>query len=105
MPRPGRRLAETGRDRRDEWTAALAGLEVCCEPVLELHEVAEHPHVRARGLMVDQPTGREVAPAVRLDGEWRRKGPPGLGEDTAAVLAEAGVDASRLEELRSAGVV
>ncbi len=90
---------------RDEWTAALAGLEVCCEPVLELHEVAEHPHVRSRGLVVDQPTGREIAPAVRLEDGWRRRGPPRLGEDTGSLLAEVGVDAARLEELRSAGVV
>jgi crotonobetainyl-CoA:carnitine CoA-transferase CaiB-like acyl-CoA transferase len=46
-----------------------------------------------------------VAPAVRTGGDWRRKDPPGLGEDTATVLAEVGVDAARLEELRETGVV
>jgi alpha-methylacyl-CoA racemase len=90
---------------RDEWTAALAGLEVCCEPVLELPEVAGHAQVKARGLGVDHPTGREVAPAVRLADGWRRKGPPALGEDTAALLAEVGVDAARMEDLRAAGAV
>jgi crotonobetainyl-CoA:carnitine CoA-transferase CaiB-like acyl-CoA transferase len=90
---------------RDEWAEALDGLDVCCEPVLELHEVAAHPQVRVRGMVVEQPTGLELAPAVRVAGDWRRKGPPGLGEDTADVLAEVGVDAGRLEELRAAGVV
>jgi crotonobetainyl-CoA:carnitine CoA-transferase CaiB-like acyl-CoA transferase len=90
---------------RDEWAAALDGLDVCCEPVLELHEVAAHPHVRARGLVTEQPTGLEIAPAVRLDPGWRRKGPPRLGEDTAALLAEVGVDDGRLAELRAAGAV
>ena len=90
---------------RDEWSQALGGLDVCCEPVLELEEVAAHPQIRARGLLVDQPTGLELAPAVRLSEAWRRKGPPRLGEDTAEVLAGVGVDEQRLEELRAAGDV
>jgi crotonobetainyl-CoA:carnitine CoA-transferase CaiB-like acyl-CoA transferase len=90
---------------RDEWVARLAGLEVCCEPVLELDEVAEHPQIQARGLIVEQPTGVEIAPAVRFDERWRRLGPPGLGEHTADVLTEVGVDAARLEELRTTGAV
>lgn len=93
------------RRTRDEWTQALAGLEVCCEPVLELEEVAEHPQIRARGLVVEQPTGVEIAPAVRLSSDWRRGGPPRLGENTAEVLAEVGVEEARLQELRAAGTV
>ena len=90
---------------RDEWTQALGGLEACCEPVLELDEVAEHPQIRARGLVVEQPTGVEIAPAVRLRSDWRRGGPPRLGENTAEVLAEVGVEAARLQELRAVGIV
>lgn len=90
---------------RDEWAEALGGLEVCCEPVLELEEVPEHPQIRARGLVVEQPTGVEIAPAVRLSADWRRTGPPRLGEDTAEVLAEVGVDAARLQELAASGIV
>lgn len=90
---------------RDAWGEALGGLDVCCEPVLELEEVAQHPQIRARGLVVEEPTGLEIAPAVRLSEDWRRKGPPRLGEDTAEVLAGVGVDEHRLEELRAAGVV
>jgi alpha-methylacyl-CoA racemase len=90
---------------RDAWGEALGGLDVCCEPVLELEEVAQHPQIRARGLVVDEPTGLQIAPAVRLSEDWRRNGPPRLGEDTAEVLAGVGVDEHRLEELRVAGVV
>ena len=90
---------------RDAWGEALGGLDVCCEPVLELEEVAQHPQIRARGLVVEEPTGLEIAPAVRLNEDWRRKGPPRLGEDTAEVLAGVGVDEYRLEALRATGVV
>jgi crotonobetainyl-CoA:carnitine CoA-transferase CaiB-like acyl-CoA transferase len=90
---------------RDEWQAALGGRDVCCEPVLELDEVPEHPHVRARGMLLEQPTGLEVAPAVPMAGGWRRRDPPRLGEHTAEVLAEVGVGEDRLEELRAAGAV
>jgi alpha-methylacyl-CoA racemase len=74
---------------RDEWTPVLAPLDACCEPVLDLDEVPVHPQVAAR---------RSLHPEVRLD-------PPGLGEHTEEVLAEVGVDSSRLEALRTKGVV
>jgi crotonobetainyl-CoA:carnitine CoA-transferase CaiB-like acyl-CoA transferase len=80
-------------------------LEVCCEPVLELHEVASHPQIAARNLIQIRETGLEVAPAVPTRPEWRRLDPPRLGQHTAEVLAELGVDAARLKELARAGVV
>jgi alpha-methylacyl-CoA racemase len=90
---------------RSEWERDLAALDACCEPVLELDEVASHPQVAARGLISRSGSGVEVRPAVRLREEWRRLDPPRLGEHTAAVLAEVGVDAAAFEKLRSAGAV
>jgi crotonobetainyl-CoA:carnitine CoA-transferase CaiB-like acyl-CoA transferase len=90
---------------RGDWQALLGDRDVCCEPVLELDEVPDHPHVMARGLLNEQSTGLEVAPAVPIGPEWRRLDPPGLGEHTAEILAEVGVDEHRLEELRAAGAV
>jgi crotonobetainyl-CoA:carnitine CoA-transferase CaiB-like acyl-CoA transferase len=93
------------RRPRDDWAERLAGLEVCCEPVLDLDEVPEHPQIRARGLVREFQTGAEIAPQVPFDPGWRRLGPPGLGEHTAEVLGEVGVEEARLEELRAAGVL
>jgi alpha-methylacyl-CoA racemase len=90
---------------RDEWAARLDGPDLCCEPVLELDEVAAHPQVKARGLIEVRPTGLEVAPPVRVREDWRRLPPPGLGEHTGDVLSEVGVDPDELERLRAEGVV
>ncbi len=93
------------RQSRDAWAAGLSPLETCCEPVLELEEVARHPQVVARGLLQRRPTGLEVGPAVPMAEGWRRRDPPGLGEHTAELLAEAGIDPERLQALRAAGAV
>ena len=90
---------------RNEWEQKLAGLEVCCEPVLELDEVATHPQVIARGLITSTPTGVEVRPGIPLRADWRRSGAPKLGEHTAEILAEVGVEPARLDTLRKEGTV
>jgi alpha-methylacyl-CoA racemase len=90
---------------REEWEQKLARLDVCCEPVLELGEVAAHPQVVARGLIARTKAGVEVRPAIPLRADWRRLDAPGLGEHTAEILALVGVDARRLEALRKEGTV
>ncbi|HXC76307.1 MAG TPA: CaiB/BaiF CoA-transferase family protein [Candidatus Acidoferrum sp.] len=90
---------------RKEWEQKLEGLDVCCEPVLELSEVASHPQVVARGLLATTPAGIEVRPGIRLRADWKRSGAPDLGEHTADILAEVGIDTVRLAALRRAGAV
>lgn len=90
---------------RDEWERELASLDACCEPVLDLDEVHQHPQVVARGLLRRHSTGLEVAPAVRLRDDWDRREAPTLGQHTAEVLASVGVDADRYAELQKQGVI
>src|SRR6266851_3590080 len=71
---------------RAEWEKELAGCDACCEPVLELDEVMSHPQVAAR------------QKSRRVGGDA-----PRLGEHTAVVLAELGIDASRYEGLQRQG--
>jgi len=90
---------------RSEWEEELGGLDVCCEPVLELDEVASHPQVVARALIASARTGTETRPAVAVRSDWRRRDPPALGEHTAEVLSEVGVDGRRLDQLKKDGAV
>jgi hypothetical protein len=50
-------------------------------------------------------TGVEVRPAIPLREDWRRLDAPALGEHTAEILSEVGVDADRLAALRKEGAV
>src|SRR5262249_42951472 len=79
---------------RDEWCAIFDGTDACVAPILGLGEADEHPHNRARDLLVTDRQGkREPAPAPRLSrtpGDGTRP-LPRVGEHTRAVLAEYGL--------------
>ena len=46
---------------RAQWEQALAGHDVCVEPVLDVGETFEHPQVRSRGMRLDAGDGRPTA--------------------------------------------
>ena len=74
---------------RDQWEEVLSPLDACCEPVLDLDEVAFHPQIVARRALER--------------GEARHA--PRLGEHTEEVLAEIGLDEERIAELRERSVI
>jgi alpha-methylacyl-CoA racemase len=78
---------------RDEWCALFEGSDACVQPVLSLAEAADHPHNRARGLFVDVAGVQQNAPAPRFSRTAAAvpRAPRKVGEDTAAVLADWGV--------------
>jgi alpha-methylacyl-CoA racemase len=79
---------------RDEWTKIFADVDACVTPVLAFSEVADHPHVQARGTLIELDGVPQAAPAPRFS-----RTPAGLptapgvpGADTAEVLADWGVE-------------
>ena len=90
---------------RIEWQRKLSALDACCEPVLNLDEVRSHPQVMARRLIETRELGVAVRPAIPLSEGWSRRDAPRLGEHTAEVLAELGIEGAQLEELKTAGAV
>jgi crotonobetainyl-CoA:carnitine CoA-transferase CaiB-like acyl-CoA transferase len=59
----------------------------------------------ARRLIETRESGVEVRPAIPLSEGWRRRDAPRLGEHTAEVLGELGIESAQLEELKTAGVI
>lgn len=51
---------------RDEWCVLLEGTETCCTPVLNMSEVASHPHNKARRTFITMDGIPQPAPAPRF---------------------------------------
>jgi alpha-methylacyl-CoA racemase len=83
------------RETRDHWCRVFAGTEACVTPVLSLQEVADDPHLRARGSFVDVDGVRHPAPAPRFSRTQGTIGgrPAERGEGGAAALAAWGLRA------------
>ena len=74
---------------RDEWAARFARTDACVTPVLALREVADHPHLAARGTVVAPGGVPQAAPAPRFSRTPPTlPGPPADPEDVEVVLAE-----------------
>jgi alpha-methylacyl-CoA racemase len=74
---------------RDEWVSAFDGTDACVTPVLALGEVADHPHVKARGTVVAADGVLQAAPAPRFSRTPATlPGSPSEPEDVETVLAD-----------------
>lgn len=90
------------------WVQVFEGADCCVTPVLRLDEALDHPHVRARGMVVDVPAAdgrarRQLATPVRMTGfDFTVSRPaPTPGEHTDAVLQELGWTSDELARLRA----
>ncbi len=95
-----------------EWLAVLEPAGVPCAPVLTRNAVIEHPQTRANEVLIeyDHPVAgrlRQTRPAARFEGTptAHRFGAPALGQDTDAILREAGLGDDDIAALRKDGVV
>ena len=97
---------------RDEWVEILSAGDVPSGPVLTLEEVAEHPQIKARQMVVDweEPDGHKeklVNHPIRFSDTPAsiRLPAPALGEHTEEVLREAGCDSGEIARFREAGAI
>mgnify|MGYP001344934736 CR=1 FL=1 len=92
---------------RDEWCRRLEGTDACFAPVLSFAEAPQHAHAAQRGAFVDVAGVVQPGPAPRF-GRTPAAHPrpaPQPGQDSEAVLLDAGYSAAELLALRRAGVL
>jgi alpha-methylacyl-CoA racemase len=102
-----RLAAAIGSASRDHWLQAAEGRDACLAPVLTTRQAARHPHVRARGTVVEVDGVPQPAPAPRFSAT-----PPALdrppavaAQHTDEVLADAGFTPDEIAELRAQSAV
>jgi crotonobetainyl-CoA:carnitine CoA-transferase CaiB-like acyl-CoA transferase len=96
----------------DENMAAFSAAEVTAAPVYDIDQFLADPHVLAREIVVDMPdadTGRltmhNVIPRLSATPGRLRRPAPRLGEHTAEILGQFGIDRPTLEALACDGVI
>ncbi len=102
-----KRFGEVFRTKtRDEWCTAFEGSDACFAPVLTFSEARSHPHNVARRGYVEVGGIPQPAPAPRFSrtpGAVSRT-PPERGEGGRAALADWGLGAADIENLKKLGV-
>jgi formyl-CoA transferase len=102
-----------------DWVTLLEDKAVPCGPINTIAQAFDDAQVKARGLAVALPRWKEgeagdgvthitgVASPLRLSANppMLRNAPPALGQHTDEVMAELGLDAARIAQLRAQGVL
>ena len=94
------------RHTRDEWCERMQGAEVCFAPVLDLKEVSDHAHNKARGTFVEVDGAVQPAPAPRFSRtqpELERG--PTAEESPKDILASWGLTTEEIAALEREGIV
>ena len=92
---------------RDEWATLAEGTDACVQPVLDMVEAPQHPHLIDRGTFVEHGGVVQPAPAPRFSespGEIVRQ-PPEHGEHTDEILSDWGFSATEIADLHHQGVI
>jgi alpha-methylacyl-CoA racemase len=92
---------------REEWVAQLEQKDVCFAPVLSMREAPNHPQNKARGSFVEVDGVLQPGPAPRFSRTPSHVpcGPAFAGQHSKEVLADWGIDRSRIAALVETGAV
>jgi alpha-methylacyl-CoA racemase len=108
-PATRRRIAAQVRTRsRDAWCAVFAGSDACVSPVRRVAEVADDPHIAARGTVVRRPDGTmetTVPPRFSRTPTVSLSPTSSVGADTRVALARWGFSSTEVDQLIRCGAV
>lgn len=95
------------RRPRAEWVARAEGSDACIAPVLTMREAQHHPHLVARGTIVERDGVPQPAPAPRFSATPATlDAPPAVpGQHTDEILADWGFTDEERATLRAEGSV
>jgi alpha-methylacyl-CoA racemase len=104
--------ATIGQKTLAEWTAVFADRDVCVEPVLTVPEMAAHPQVQARGLIVNVPRSDgsqqpQIGHPLQFSAtaaSYRHAG-TAVGAHTTQILTKIGYNREQINALHEAGVI
>lgn len=90
-----------------DWRPLMDAAGLTFDAVATTQEAAEALQARTTGAIRAAPGGWTVDTPLHIAGELKRPPapPPGLGEETAAILAEHGYTPAEIEALRTAGAL
>jgi alpha-methylacyl-CoA racemase len=107
-PRLRSKLAAAFRTKsREEWSAIFDGSDACVAPILRMSEAEAHPHLRARGTLLELDGLLQPAPAPRFD---RTPSVPAttratVGAQSSEILASLGYSSAEAASLKERGAV
>ncbi len=87
-----------------EWIELFAGVDACCEPVLDATELASHPIHIARGNIIEDSAGvRRLRTPLRPREAPSPDAAPGLGEHSRVIAQTLGYDDETIASLIADG--
>ncbi|MEO5733550.1 MAG: CaiB/BaiF CoA-transferase family protein [Rubrivivax sp.] len=91
---------------RDDWAEHFERSDACVAPVLSFDEAARHPQAQSRAAYIEVAGVRQPAPAPRFDRTpaAHPRPAPEPGQDTVAVLLQAGLTQGEIDRLLAGGV-
>ncbi|SAK91510.1 L-carnitine dehydratase/bile acid-inducible protein F [Caballeronia catudaia] len=95
--------AKFKQQSRDEWARRFGQLDVCLAPVLDFDEASSHPHIKARGTLIDLDGVTHPAPGPRFSRTpaTRPQPPTALTTDNAVDALRDWLPEERIEALRA----
>jgi itaconate CoA-transferase len=94
----------------DQLVSRLDEAQIANARVNDMHDVWQHPQLKARGRWTEVPTPSGPIPALLPPGKTAAYAPrmdavPGLGQHTDAILRDLGWSADAIDSLRRAGAI